>query len=390
MALKTKKATVRYEADRDRWRVDYYDLNGKRKRPTFDDEKAARIFADDIEKKMSLKQKITAAGMIIVDEDKRQRNTENGELIEIELKDAIHKYRELTQPSLTPAAYQNDKYYLEEFYGWCVEDRVQVDPRTKKPKPGTEPIIYVDELSALALSEFQSWLQSKGNSPSTINRKFNTLKPFFANCKIWGFTNLELTVGIKAKRLQRKIGRKVWTIDQIRKVLLELDVEPAEVFLFLAAVGCRPSQGFTLTWQQVDWDKKLVHVYSIKGGVRRDYDLPLSDDVVELLRQRWTLSKNKKPTDSVFLNTKGRPWTKDSFGDHIRKVTRKLKLEGLVPYGLRHTFITELLRANVSHRKAQLLAGHAKFETTTLYAESMKGDELHGEVNQLSETRKLT
>jgi hypothetical protein len=237
-----KSVSVYQDKVRDRWVVDFYDHQGKRKRKFRSTEAEAIKLKRETEKSLGFEADLIERGMVIVDE-KKNRKGEN-KILEIEIRDAIKKHRELSKSHLTPESYTNEKYYFQEFYGWCVEDRVQNNPKTGKPYPESEPIIYVDQLTTLHVAEFQSWLISRNNSSSTVNRKFNTLKTFFANCKTWGFTGSNLAEGIKAKKITKKIGRKNWTKEQIIAVLIELGVEASDVCLFLAATGCRPSQGF--------------------------------------------------------------------------------------------------------------------------------------------------
>jgi site-specific recombinase XerD len=67
----------------------------------------------------------------------------------------------------------------------------------------------------------------------------------------------------------------------------------------------------------------------------------------------------KRPTGPLFLNSKGRPWTKDTVALAIRRKRRDLGLpESVIAYAYRHTFATESLVAGASLAETAQLLGH--------------------------------
>ena len=49
--------------------------------------------------------------------------------------------------------------------------------------------------------------------------------------------------------------------------------------------------------------------------------------------------------------------------------------EGIAPYSLRHTFVTEFLRAGADLRYAMDKASHRRLSTTTMYLHSIESED---------------
>lgn len=196
------------------------------------------------------------------------------------------------------------------------------------------------------IAEFQSFLRRRGNGPSTIKRKLNSLKPFFANCKTWNLVSTDLNQGWSKVKVEKGIGRKVWSEAEIVETVQNLGAHAGDMYLFLAETSLRSNQGFTLTFGQWDRSRKTITVSSTKGGVKRTYSVAISDAMNEFLEQKFEFAHRQargKNDDTIFLNTRGKRWSRNAFANAVRLVARDLLgFDGLVPYGLRHTFITEL------------------------------------------------
>src|SRR5262249_15061008 len=110
----------------------------------------------------------------------------------------------------------------------------------------------------------------------------------------------------------------------------------------------------TVRREHVDLERARLHVPKPKGGEKRAFDLPLSDFLVDLLRQRMEENAPFFP-DS--------PWVFPAFSKkadgHIAEPRGHFKAVPFMVHGLRDTYITAAHRAGVSKTDIKLLVNHA-------------------------------
>src|SRR5262249_52403806 len=98
--------------------------------------------------------------------------------------------------------------------------------------------------------------------------------------------------------------------------------------------------------------------------------IPMPPIVERLLR--WRLQTCGRTT-RVFLNSKGRPWTKDALVQRMESLRRRAGItpdaggEQIVLYTARHTYATKAVASKVSDRRLADLMGHTSTRTTHRY-----------------------
>lgn len=271
------------------------------------------------------------------------------------LSDSIRKYREIVTSRKCPQTQANEKGYFEEFYDFMIDEMC---------------IEFLHEVELIHLNQFQAHL-AKTNTAATVNRKFNSLKHFFNQCVNW-----DLIAKSPCERLKRlpenKNVRVTWSSDQIQEVVDKLPRWAGDVFFAIATTGMRPGEPCRLTWNDVNLERGLIYPKSFKGtGEARIRALPMPPNLIAFmqeLKQAADQQRRGGPNDLVFLGTGHKPVTTQALGKVVRRVTRALGYVGLVPYGLRHTFITRLFERDEGVEKIRLLAGHASIKTTQNYS----------------------
>ena len=157
--------------------------------------------------------------------------------------------------------------------------------------------------------------------------------------------------------------------------------------LTLLYTGMRPGETAALTWGDVDFDQKEIHVHAAResgmtnaikapktaSGVR---DIPIHAALLPKLQ-----AARRRPSDYVFPTGAGNPqnenslrrlWTgfKRDLDIYMGAETKRNKIinsvvsDDLTPYCLRHTFCTDLQKAGVAINNAKELMGHADIQTT--------------------------
>lgn len=138
---------------------------------------------------------------------------------------------------------------------------------------------------------------------------------------------------------------------------------------FLMFTCMRPGEIFALKWEDVDFDKDIIHV--VRGssfdknriiigdtktfaGVR---DLPLHQPLKAILAPfqsgGYIIARDKK-------KHAGEPYTEQAAKRAWERIKRTIDIHGMTPYVGRHTYLTELVSdEEVDLKTAMTIAGHA-------------------------------
>jgi integrase/recombinase XerD len=203
--------------------------------------------------------------------------------------------------------------------------------------------------------------------PPSINSAVSALRFFFA-------------VTLDRPDLSRRLA----IVHQPRKLPLVLSVEEVTRLLEAAVgpkykaalgtaygAGLRVSEVVALKVSDIDSTRMLIRVERGKG--RKDRHAMLSPHLLELLRAWWREGKRRGvmlPEGWLFPG--GNPVTPLSTRQLNRAVHAAAEgariSKRVTPHTLCHSFATHLLEQDVDIRVIQVLLGHAKLDTTALYA----------------------
>ncbi|WP_425957095.1 site-specific tyrosine recombinase XerD [Xylanimonas sp. McL0601] len=86
-----------------------------------------------------------------------------------------------------------------------------------------------------------------------------------------------------------------------------------------------------------------------------------------LVRARPVLATAGTGTPALFLNTRGRPLSRQSAWAVLQAASERAGLEHVSPHTMRHSFATHLLQGGADVRVVQELLGHASVTTTQIY-----------------------
>ena len=130
-------------------------------------------------------------------------------------------------------------------------------------------------------------------------------------------------------------------------------------------LGVRPGpcELFSLKWEDVDFDKKRVHVYASKTNTHRF--IPISDAFAARLKTMQAVS-----TTEYIVDYKGKPvkHINRAFNEAVKKSGIKHKTR---MYDLRHNFATLLMQNGADLAAVSKLMGHSQISTTAnIYYES--------------------
>ena len=140
------------------------------------------------------------------------------------------------------------------------------------------------------------------------------------------------------------------------------------LLMLMFASGLRASEVVNLTFNQVDFDNRIMKV---SGKGNKDRLVPFTNSAKEaMLNYINGLRKEllKEDTKYIFLNSKGNKMTVRGLEYILDEIEAKTGLYGKIhPHMLRHSFATKMLNRGADLRTIQELLGHSSIETTSIY-----------------------
>jgi integrase/recombinase XerD len=261
-----------------------------------------------------------------------------------------------------------------------LRQRMLDDMRMRKFEPRTQEA-YVRSVRKLAsflnrsphtataeeLRNFQLHLVDTGASPFTLNATINGLKFFF------GVTlgRSELMAKMQAVKLPRTLP-VVLSPEEVSRLLAASGNIKHQVALSVAyGAGLRASEVIHLKVTDIDSQRMTLRVEQGKGA--KDRYAMLSPILLQRLRTWWRVAHAQgkmlpggwlfpgmTPTNPLTIRQLNRAVHAAADDAGIRK--------RVTTHSLRHSFATHLLERKVDIRVIQVLLGHKRLETTSIYA----------------------
>ncbi len=198
-----------------------------------------------------------------------------------------------------------------------------------------------------------------------------------------GITGADPSAAVRPPQVGRRLP-KALTVDEVRRLLEAADVDDSPVSLrdralleLLYATGARISEAVGLVVDDLDAESGCLHLF---GKGRKERIVPMGQfawDALDayLVRGRPVLAAKGRGVPEVFLNTLGRPLSRQSAWAVLRQAAQRAGLTGadaqgerhISPHTLRHSFATHLLAGGADVRVVQEMLGHASVTTTQIY-----------------------
>jgi len=132
------------------------------------------------------------------------------------------------------------------------------------------------------------------------------------------------------------------------------------MLMLLYYAGMRLGEAVGVRWEDVDFERELLHVKHAKGGKERV--VFLHPKLKEALKPR------DDQTGLVFMSQRGRKYSKRTVENIVGNAAAKAGIaKNVTPHTLRHSFATHLLEGGADIRYIQHLLGHKDLKTTQVY-----------------------
>jgi len=163
--------------------------------------------------------------------------------------------------------------------------------------------------------------------------------------------------------------------DQIREFISSVSNSSLKsVFLACVYTGCRVGEILALSWEDIDFARRVFTVRITKTRTGRT--LPISRSFLDILQQV------PKAGETVFCRSDGKRYTVGYVSHSFKKYARKAGLpDKFRLHHLRSTFATTLLMKGVDISKVSKLLGHSSILITATHYSSVMAQNLHSEVD---------
>ena len=222
---------------------------------------------------------------------------------------------------------------------------------------------------------FQLHLAETGMSICNRNRIMTGVKFLFRVT----LRRLDLAAEVYHLREPQKIPQ-VMSQDETRRLLAVASSLKARTLLSLGyGCGLRAGEVVRLKVKHIDRAQNIIRVEQSKG--RKDRNVMLSPEVLDLLRQWWKVRPSRHDPGTPLEERWLFPGAKLGKTMSTRQLNRLFHeaadaagiKKGVTLHALRHSFATHLLEHGTDIRIIQALLGHDKLDTTARYTRVATG-----------------
>lgn len=222
---------------------------------------------------------------------------------------------------------------------------------------------YIKDITTQEITKLLKILQDKKYSQKVISTQLNVLNMIFNKAIVSGdimynpCSALQLPKGLPKKKRELPTDREFEIVENSDWLFP----------FFLLYTGCRRGEALAVTYEDIDWEKKVIHInkaVGFKGNIPYIKSTKTDAgcrDVVLLDKLAAKLDKSK--TGLIFPDPKGEMW-------HESMLTRKWKQwqkrnnTTVTAHQLRHGYATILFEAGLEAKDAQYLLGHSTIAMT--------------------------
>lgn len=256
----------------------------------------------------------------------------------------------------------------------------------------------LDQISVRDCEEYRTWLMSdSGFSPDYANVCYVAFRQILGYAEHLGLITTNLAMKTKAIPKGKAVA-KYWTKAEFEKVLGQISINGFYerclyvMLLFYYRTGVRVSEGFALTWNDLDLVNqkarifhtlyyKNKHNYQIKPYTKTQAGkriITLDDELVQILKD-WRQIQLSHGVKKFVLSYDDRPMIKSTLNNVIHKYAKLAGVPSINGRGLRHSHASYLiaeLGADVLTVSKRL--GHSSPAVTLRYYAHMfdRNDEL--------------
>jgi integrase len=237
-------------------------------------------------------------------------------------------------------------------------------------------IIFISQIDRDLINSYKH-TRAREVSPHTVNIELRGLRAFLNEARKRKFLTASPFEDVHLLETPERKIRKL-SFDELKSIIKEArerfpfpnkdSFVPALITYIYT--GCRRSELINLRWEQIDFDSKVIHIYShdtftTKSGKMKS--IAMHNEVYN------ELQKLEKKSDYVFTSPTGKKY-EHRFYRKFKDVVKALNLNWVRIHDLRHTLASHLAEMGVSYHTIATILGHSNISTTFIYQHTAPAD----------------
>lgn len=230
------------------------------------------------------------------------------------------------------------------------------------------------DVSEGALKDYITSMGEQHFAAATISRNIASIKALFHFMAQEGIVKKDITDGLKAPKIEKKIP-EILTMDEVIRLLEQpsgnshKEIRDKAMLELLYATGIRVTELITLKVSDVNLPMSFI----ICRDAHKERVIPFGKAAKEALVRYLTEAREQmiedKSSDILFCNFSGAPMSRQGFWKLIKFYAKKAGITAdITPHTLRHSFAAHLVENGADLRSVQEMLGHSDISTTQIYA----------------------
>lgn len=216
-------------------------------------------------------------------------------------------------------------------------------------------------IDSIRPSEIEAWKSARlrTHAPETVGKELRRFKAALRKGVLLGEIDANPFANVPAPRGARSVAVKFYTVGEVGRLA---ETRRGPLWRFLACTGLRRAEACRVVQSRDVVADGVTTVIRVESA-------PDETGQGRTKSGRWREIPLNAAAESSLIALPDRiaPVHPDTLSDWFREDAREIGLSGSV-HRLRHTFCAHLVMAGVPLRRVQLLAGHADYKTTEIYA----------------------
>lgn len=241
---------------------------------------------------------------------------------------------------------------------------------------------YLEDITNQDVEDYLFYLKNELRyTASSRKRKLASLRSFYKYCYQKKYCSQNVTVDIQPIK-QKQVERAYLSEEEVNAIIAAIEHRLIKLVVqTLYYTGMRISECLGLKMEDVNFEKKYIHVVNGKGG--KDRIIPLNQKLTDLLLEYKRNWRPEVGSDLFFCTEASGGLNRNYVNKILQRTLQEINCDRkITAHTFRHSFASSLLKNNVDIVKIQKLLGHTSLVTTSIYTHTNL-NELEEAVNQL-------